>query len=35
MKFLRHLHGITKLNKENNQGFKEKTGTENIVKEIK
>ena len=35
MKFLRHLLGITKLDKENNQCIKEKTGAENIVKEIK
>ena len=35
MKFLRHLHGITKLDKEKNQCFKEKTGAQNIVKEIK
>jgi hypothetical protein len=33
--FLRHLLGITKLDKENNQSFKEKTGAENIIKEIK
>jgi predicted SPOUT superfamily RNA methylase MTH1 len=31
MKFLRHLLGITKLDKEKNQCFKEKTGAENIV----
>ena len=35
MKFLRHLLGITKLDKEKNQGIREKTGAENIVKEIK
>jgi len=35
MKFLRHLLGITKLDKENNQCFRQKTGTQNIVKEIK
>ena len=35
MKFLRHLLGITKLNKEKNQCIREKTGAENIVKEIK
>ena len=35
MKFLRHLLGITKLDKEKNQCIKEKTGAENIVKEIK
>ena len=36
MKFLRHLLGITKLDKEQkNQCIREKTGAENIVKEIK
>ena len=35
MKFLRHLLGITKLDKERNQCIREKTGAENIVKEIK
>jgi len=35
MKFLRHLLGKTKLDKENNQCVREKTGTQNIVKEIK
>ena len=35
MKFLRHLLGITKLDKEKNQCFREKTGAQNIVKEIK
>jgi len=35
MKFLRHLLGITKLDKENNQCIRGKTGAENIVKEIK
>ena len=35
MKFLRHLLGITKLNKEKNQCIRQKTGAENIVKEIK
>jgi len=35
MKFLRHLLGITKLDKEKNQCVREKTGAENIVKEIK
>ena len=35
MKFLRHLLGITKLNKEKNQCIREKTGAQNIVKEIK
>ena len=32
---MRHLLGITKLDKENNQSFREKTGAENIVKKIK
>ena len=35
MKFLRHLLGITKLDKEKNQCIGQKTGTQNIVKEIK
>ena len=35
MKFLRHLLGITKLDKEKNQCIREKTEAENIVKEIK
>jgi hypothetical protein len=35
MKFLRHLLGITKLDKENNQSVREKLGVQNIVKEIK
>jgi len=35
MKFLRHLLGITKLDKEQNQCIWEKTGARNIVKEIK
>ena len=35
MKFLRHLLGITKLDKEKNQSIGEKTGAQNIVKEIK
>ena len=35
MKFLRHLPGITKLDKEKNQCIREKTGAQNIVKEIK
>ena len=35
MKFLRHLLGITKLDKEKYQYFKGKTGAENIAKEIK
>ena len=34
MKFLRHLLGITKLDKEKNQCIWEKTGAENIVKEM-
>jgi hypothetical protein len=35
MKFLRHLLGITKLDKEKNRFIREKTGAQNIVKEIK
>jgi len=35
MKFLRHLLGITKLDKEKNQCISKKTGAESIVKEIK
>ena len=35
MKFLRRLLGITKLEKEMNQSIREKTGAQNIVKEIK
>ena len=35
MKILRHILGITKLDKEKNQYVREKTGAENIVKEIK
>ena len=36
MKFLRHLLGITKLDKEKNQcNIRQKTGVQNIVKEIK
>ena len=35
MKFLRHLLGITKLDKEKNQCIRGKTGPQNIVKEIK
>jgi len=35
MKFLRHLLVITKLDKENNQSIREKTGAQNIVEEIK
>jgi len=34
MKFLRHLHGITKLDKEKHQCIREKTGTQDVVKEI-
>jgi len=35
MKFLRHLLGITKLDKEKDQCIREKTGAQNIVNEIK
>jgi len=35
MKFLRHLLGITKVDKEKNQCIRGKTGAQNIVKEIK
>ena len=35
MKFLRHLLGITKLDKEKNRSIREKTGAQNMVKEIK
>ena len=35
MKFLRHLFGITKLDKEKNQFIRGKMGAQNIVKEIK
>ena len=35
MKFLRHLLGITKLDKEKNQCIRQTTGAQNIVKEIK
>jgi len=35
IKFLRHLLGITKLDKEKNQCIREKTGAQNIVEEIK
>jgi len=35
MKFLRHLLGIKQLDKEKNQRIREKTGAQNIVKEIK
>ena len=34
-KFLSHLLGITKLDKEKNQCVRQKTGEQNIVKEIK
>jgi len=35
MKFLRHLLGITKLDKEKNQCIREKTGAQNIVEKVK
>jgi hypothetical protein len=35
MKFLRHLLEITKLDREKDQCIGEKTGAQNIVKEIK
>ena len=35
MKFLRHLLAITKLHKEKNLCIREKTGAQNIAKEIK
>jgi len=35
MKFLRHLLGITKLDKEKDQCIRKKTGAQNIVEEIK
>ena len=35
MKFLRHLLGIAKPDKEKNQCIRQKTGAQNIVKEIK
>ena len=35
MKFFRHLLGITKLDKEKDQCIRQKTGTQNILKEIK
>jgi hypothetical protein len=35
MKFLRHILGITKLDKEKNQCIRHKTGAEDIAKEIK
>jgi hypothetical protein len=34
MKFLIHLQGITKLDKEKNESIRKKTGAQNIVKEI-
>ena len=34
-KFLRHLLGITKLGKEKSQCIRQKTGAQNIAKEIK
>jgi hypothetical protein len=35
MKFFRHLLGITKLDKEKYRSIRKKTGSQNIVKEIK
>ena len=35
MKFLRHLLGITKLDKETNQCIRQKMGAQNIAKQIK
>jgi len=35
IKFLKHVLGITKLDKEKNQCIREKTGAQNIVEEIK
>ena len=35
MKFLRHLLGITKLDKEKNQCIRKKTGAQSTVNEIK
>ena len=35
MKYLRYLLGITKLDKENNQCIRQKTGAQNTVKKIK
>ena len=35
VKFFRHLLGITKLDKENIQSIRQKTGAQNIVKETK
>jgi hypothetical protein len=34
MKFLRHLLGITKLDKEKNTSIRDKTGAQNIIREI-
>jgi hypothetical protein len=34
MKFLRHLLGITRLDKEKNQCIRQKSGAQNIVKEL-
>jgi hypothetical protein len=34
MKFLRHLLGITKLDREKNQSIREKLGVQNIVRKI-
>ena len=35
MKYLRHLLGITKLDREKNQCIRQKAGAQNMVKEIK
>jgi hypothetical protein len=35
MTFLRHLQGITKLDKEKNESIRENTGAQNIANEIK
>jgi hypothetical protein len=35
MKFLRHLLGITKLDKEKNHCIRQNTGAQNMVNEIK
>ena len=35
IKFLRHLLGLAKLDKEKNQCIRQKTGAQNILKEIK
>ena len=35
MKFLRHLIGITKLDEEKNQCIRQRTGAQNMAKEIK